>query len=62
MAQAGITLGEAQVRDEAFMQGRQPDAPDLSPSGAMGEADVGGDMRGLGSVRARGVGLIDLFV
>ena len=65
MAQAGITLGEAQVRDEAFMQGKNPEASDRNAAAAMGESGGGGDigaMTGIGMVRARGMGLVDLYV
>ncbi len=64
MAQAGIALGEAQVRDEAFTRGRNPEASDRNAS-APGESGAGGGigaMPGIGVVRARGMGLVDLYV
>lgn len=62
LAQAGISLGEAQVRDEAFMQGRPSGNQDREgAAGVAGEAGVLGDA-GVGAARARGVGLVDLYV
>ena len=62
MAQAGINLGEAQVRDEAFMQGRSSGDPDRErPAGVPGEAGILGEPSA-GVARARGMGLVDLYV
>jgi flagellar hook-length control protein FliK len=62
MAQAGINLGEAQVRDEAFMQDRSSGAPGREGVAvAPREAGVASEP-GAGAVRTRGIGLVDLYV
>lgn len=62
MAQAGINLGEAQVRDEAFMQGRSSGTPGREGiAGTPGEAGVASEPSA-GTARTRGIGLVDLYV
>jgi flagellar hook-length control protein FliK len=63
MAEAGVTLGQAQVRDEAFTRQESLAHGDAS-------ANVGGSdsdeqslrAGGLGVVRSMGLGLVDVFV
>jgi len=62
MAQAGINLGEAQVRDEAFMQGRSSGDLDRErAAGVQGEAGIVGEPSAA-AARTRGMGLVDLYV
>lgn len=62
MAQAGLSLGEAEVRDHAFS--RRESAEMQSPS-PVREADIAANqavLAGIGIVRSGGLGLVDLYI
>ncbi len=60
MAQAGLTLGEAQVRDQAFSQGHRGPEPGAGGGGSLGE-DPLQVVRGAMTARGTGLGLVDLY-
>lgn len=60
MAQAGINLGEAQVRDQALSQGRNGDQPGAGGNGSLGEEAL--PVAQIPTMaRAAGLGLVDLY-
>jgi flagellar hook-length control protein FliK len=62
LAQAGINLGEAEVREHAFGRREQSDMRGLNPAQ---EAEIPlhqSVMAGVGGVRSAGVGLVDLYI
>ncbi len=60
MAQAGINLGEAQVRDQALSQGRNGDQPSVGGNGSLGEEALP-VAQIPATARAAGLGLVDLY-
>lgn len=60
MAQAGINLGEAQVRDQALSQGRNGDQPGAGGGGFPGE-EAPPVAQIPATARAAGLGLVDLY-
>lgn len=61
MAQAGINLGEANVRDQSFAQGKGAERPEATVSGLFPGAEAGVEGGGLGATRLVGLGLVDLY-
>ncbi len=62
MSQAGINLGEAEVRDQAFARREQADLPRQA---AAQDGDVAANqaaLAGIGMVRSSGLGLVDLYI
>jgi flagellar hook-length control protein FliK len=62
LAQAGINLGEAEVREHAFGRREQSDMRGLNPAQ---EAEIPlhqSVMAGVGGIRSAGVGLVDLYI
>ncbi len=62
MAQAGLNLGEAEVRDQAF--GRR-DNSEMQGQASAKEIDAAVNqaaLAGIGAVRSAGVGLVDLYI
>lgn len=62
MAQAGITLGDAEVREHAFNRREQAE---LRGQNAAKEGDIPvsqGVMAGIGGGRTAGIGLVDLYI
>mgnify|MGYP001251304501 CR=1 FL=1 len=62
MSQAGINLGEANVRDQSFSQGKGAERPEVSASALPGSIDmaVAENLRH-GAVSSGGLGLVDLY-
>lgn len=60
MAQAGINLGETQVRDQALSQGRNGDQPGAGGSGSLSEEALP-VAQIPATERAAGLGLVDLY-
>lgn len=61
MAQAGINLGQADVRDQALSQDRAAGQPPGRATASVQGAEVALDAAILGSHRSSGVGLVDLY-
>jgi len=62
MAQAGLSLGEAEVRDHAFSRRESAEMQNQSP---VQEADIAANqaaLAGIGMVRSVGLGLVDLYI
>lgn len=62
MAQAGLSLGEAEVRDHAFSRRESAEMQNRSP---VQEADIAANqaaLAGIGIVRSGGLGLVDLYI
>lgn len=62
MSQAGINLGEAEVRDQAFARREHADLPRQA---AAQDGDVAANqaaLAGMGMVRSSGLGLVDLYI
>jgi flagellar hook-length control protein FliK len=61
MAQAGINLGEANVRDQSFSQDRGTERPATTASSLLPVAEVAHEGMGFGASRSVGLGLVDLY-
>jgi flagellar hook-length control protein FliK len=64
MAQAGLNLGEAEVRDQAFGRREPADARAHSSSTSQ-DAEAGGHqavLAGIGGRQSSGIGLVDLYI
>ncbi|OYY93273.1 MAG: hypothetical protein B7Y41_10800 [Hydrogenophilales bacterium 28-61-23] len=62
MAQAGLNLGEANVRDQAFGRRENPDAQSKSTNPDADIATSQAVLSGVGARQSRGVGLVDLYI
>lgn len=60
LAQAGISLGDTQVRDEAFRQREERPSPQVAATGNAGQSATVGVMPVTSTVRS-GMGLVDLY-
>lgn len=61
MAQAGINLGEANVRDQSFAQGKGSERSDAALSAMFPGSEAAADSAGFGAPRSLGLGLVDLY-
>lgn len=61
MAQAGINLGEANVRDQSFAQGKGSERPEAGASALFPAAEAANEGMGIGLPRSGGLGLVDLY-
>jgi hypothetical protein len=62
MAQAGISLGEAEVRDHAFSRRESAEMQDQFTEQ---DADIAANqptLAGIGMIRSGGLGLVDLYI
>jgi flagellar hook-length control protein FliK len=61
MAQAGINLGEANVRDQSFAQGKASARSEAGASPLFTGSEAANEGMSLGSMRSGGLGLVDLY-
>lgn len=62
MAEAGLNLGEAEVRDQAFNRREGSQMPGLIRSQDVENVAQQGALAGIGMVRSSGLGLVDLYI
>lgn len=62
LAQAGINLGEAEVREHAFGRREQSDMHNQNPAQGAENSLQQSVMAGVGGARSAGVGLVDLYI
>lgn len=61
MAQAGINLGEANVRDQSFAQGKGSEKSESALSALFPGSEAATESAGFGASRSMGLGLVDLY-